>query len=441
MLRFLIVLIALLFTARGQKIQDAPVALIPLDSRPATATLPVDVAAVGGIRVVTPPLELMGDATTPAKLEAIYAWLENANPRALVVSLDALAYGGLVQSRSSELTAAEAWTRLQPLREWQTRLKRPVHAFITIPRHPDATDRARNLEVIRKAFDWAADGTLSRLSVTWDDALPGSPAPGEGERLRAEAWGRNLNDVLVYPGADEVASTLLSSLALEGRERLPRLRLEYSDPAKRTENVVYDGQPLEDSVRMQARAAGVEIVDSGGDATLYIYNGGDMRTAAVRLSVLARRGPVALVDIATVNKASTQLVNDITVLQRYMNLYAFAAWGTPGNNLGTALAQSAMRFTHGPSLEQSRLLLRQYVNDFLYSAIVRPQIRERYGDLPLDTEMARRELLEYLNAQFDAARLSKEMCLEIRGADFPWGRSFEVRLEVDVRPAPSDGCR
>jgi hypothetical protein len=438
MLRALVVLIALLFVARGQ--EETPMALIPLDSRPATATLPVDVAAVGGLRVVTPPLELMGDATRSAQPEAIHAWLERTNPRALVVSLDALAYGGLVQSRSSEFSAEQAWARLHPLRDWQTRTKRAIHAFITIPRHPDATNRPRNLEVIRKAFDWAADGTLSRLYVTWDDALPGSPAPEEAERLRAEARVRNLNGVLVYPGADEVASTLLSSFALSGRDRAPSVRVEYSDPEKRTQNVVYDGQPLEESVRMQARAAGVEIVESGGEVTLYIYNGGDMRTAAVRLSVLARRGPVALVDIATVNKASTQLVNDITVLQRYMNLYAFAAWGTPGNNLGTAFAQIALRTLHGPSLEQSRLLLRQYVNDFLYSSIVRPQIRERYGDLPLDTDMARRELLEYLKAQFNPSRLSKDMCLEINRADFPWARSFEVRLDVDVRPAPNEGC-
>jgi Protein of unknown function (DUF4127) len=432
----LVTLVLLLGTARAQ---TAPIALIPLDSRPATATLPVDIAAVSGARVVTPPLEMLGDATRPAQTDAIYAWLNQTDPRALVVSLDALAYGGLVQSRSSELTEDEAWARLGGVRDWHARTGRPVEAFITIPRAPDAVNRPRNLGLIRRAFDWAADGTLQRLYVTWDDALPESPAPGEGARLRDEAAARGLQNVLVYPGADEAASTLLSHLVLEPVADKPRVRVEYSDPAAKTRTIVYEGQPLDQSVIMQARAAGVEIVEGKGDVTLFIYNGGDMRTAAVRLSVLARREAVALVDIASVNKASTQLVNDVVVLQRYMKLYGFAAWGTPGNNLGTALAQSAMRVIGGDGLAQVRLLLREYVNDFLYSTVVRPQIRERYGDLPLDTAMAKTELLEFLRRVFRPSRLSKEFCLDITGAEFPWARSFEVRLGVEVKPfAP--GC-
>jgi Protein of unknown function (DUF4127) len=436
---FLVVLIALLTVSRAQQ-PDLPVALVPLDSRPATSSLPVDVAAVGGVRVVTPARQWLGDATRGAQLEQLVPWLEGVDASALVVSLDVLAYGGLVQSRTSELSVIEAWERLQVVRAWRSRTGRPVYAFVTIPRHPDATNRTRNLELIRKVFDWAADGTLERLYVTWDDALPGSPAPAEGERLRAEAEVRGLQNVLVYPGADEAATTLISSLALQNTPRVPRVRVEYSDPAKKTEVVVYDGQPLEDSVRLQARASGVELVEEGADVTLYVFNGGDMRSAALRLSALARRGNVALVDIAEVNKAASRLLDDTVTLQRFMSLYAFAAWGTPGNNLGTAFAQTAMRVRGGSSLAQSRLLLRAYVNDYLYSTIVRPQIRERYGTLSLDTPMAQRELLEYLRAVFNPKRLSSGMCFELLDADFPWARSFEVRLNVDVRPASAQGC-
>jgi hypothetical protein len=157
-----------------------------------------------------------------------------------------------------------------------------------------------------------------------------------------------------------------------------------------------------------------------------------MRTSALRLSALLRKGPVALVDVAEVNKAASRLIDDTVTLQRFMNLEAFAAWGTPGNNLGSALAQAAMRSLKGDEDAQMRLLFRAYVNDYLYSTIVRPKIRALYDNAPLDTEVASAELLELLRGAFQPQRLSATQCLRIDNADFPWARSFEVRLEVTV---------
>ncbi len=435
-MRWLLTFIALALLASSQSrtraLEKAPIALIPLDSRPATSTLPVDIAAVAGERVVIPPLELLGTADAGANIPGVLQWLAQTEARALVVSLDAVAYGGLVQSRTSDITADQAWQNLEPIKAWYERVKAPVYAFITIPRAPDATNRERNLEVIRRAFDWAQDGTLTRLFVTWDDALPDSPAPKEGERLRLEATVRNLGNVLIYPGADEVASTLLSNLILRESDRQPKVRLEFSDIEKSLQNIVYEGQSLEASAKMQARAVGLEIVSSGQDLTLYVYNGGDMRTSALRIGALLRKGPVALVDVAEVNKAASKLIDDTVTLQRFMQLEAFAAWGTPGNNLGSALAQAAMRSLKGNEAAQQRLLLRSYVNDYLYSTIVRPKIRELYDNAPLDTAVAHAELLELLRASFNPTRLSTTHCLRIEDAEFPWARSFEVRLEVMV---------
>lgn len=437
---FLIVSFLLASSAWAQ--DAAPIALVPLDSRPATSTLPVEIAGVGGRTVITPPQETLGTFERPADPDAIMAWLEGSGAKQAVVSLDALGYGGLVQSRTSPLSADEVIARLERLRAWKTKSGARVDAFITIPRAPDATDRERNLTVIRRMLDWASDGTLTRLYIVWDDALTGSPAPLEGERLRDEAVARGLENVLVYPGADEAASTMLSRLILEQREKRPTVRLEFSDPDARRRVTQYDALPLEDSARAQALAAGLEVVDGAADMTLFVFNGGDRRQAALRLSALARRGPVALADVFDVNKAASRLLEDTVTLQRFLKLYGFAAWGTPGNNLGTALAQAGMRAVGGDSERQVHLLLRAFVNDYLYSTLVRPQIRERYGDLPLDTDMARRELLEYLRAQFKPARLESEYCLGIERALFPWARSFEVQLEVSVtKRAEGATCR
>lgn len=171
---------------------------------------------------------MLGTAVKPADAPAIRGWLDTVQPSALIVSLDALAYGGLVQSRTSPISADAAWDNLWSA--WFWHLSIPVYGFVVIPRAPDAVDRERNLEVIRRSLDWAADGTLQRLYVTWDDALAGSPAPLEGAKIRGEVESRGLKNVFVHPGADEVASALTASLMLERFKLKPKVRFKFSDP-------------------------------------------------------------------------------------------------------------------------------------------------------------------------------------------------------------------
>jgi Protein of unknown function (DUF4127) len=348
---------------------------------------------------------------------------------------------GAVYSRSSTISSQEAWDRLWMLRLWKVVTKRPIFASITIPRAPDAKDRPRNLEVIQRAIGWAEDGTLERLYVTWDDALPGSPAPAEGAKIAEEVQARGLKNVLVYPGADEVTGSLISSFALNERQVKPKVRLEFSDPKARMNIIKYDGLPLEKSAERQANAAGLEVVTDGSEAfTLYIYNGGDLRAAAVRLSVLQRRAPTALVDIANVNKASSPLVNDIVVLERFMKLWAFAAWGTPGNNLGTAFAQAGLRSTRPESPASLELLVHQYLNDFVYSSIVRDAIRKRWQESEFGSEPVQADLLERVRALFVSSRLSIKDCYQISDARFPWNRSFEVQIDLQVKTGGAQDC-
>ncbi len=431
---FIALLIVTFGVAHAQPAPLGVLALIPLDSRPATATLPPEIAGVAGVRVLVPPMDLLGNATRAADTPKLLNWLAATSVSAAVVALDALIYGGLVQSRSSPLSTEEALARLMPLVDWHARSRVPLHAFITIPRAPDATDRARNLAVIMRLLDWAADGTFARLYVTWDDALPGSPAPLEGAQVREAAEARGLSNVLVYPGADEVASVLIARLALEAAQVKPTVKLEFSLPEMSEQISQYDGLPLSQSAGSQARAVGWEVVQSRADLTLFVFNGGDRRSAALRLSSLARRGPVALADVFDVNKAASRLIEDTVTLQRYFGLYAFSAWGTPGNNLGTALAHAAMRLLGGDSLAQVNLLLREYVNDYLYATIVRPQVREELADQALEGNSVRTKLLELLRSAFKPARLERLYCLQIISADFPWARSFEVRVEVSAIP-------
>ncbi|WP_295817294.1 DUF4127 family protein [uncultured Deinococcus sp.] len=401
--------------------------LVPLDSRPATRVLPALIAGLGGGSPQVPPTELLGTATRAADPLALGAWLEMqpvSGP--LVVALDALAYGGLVQSRTSPLTAAQALTRLELIRAWHARTGQPVYAFITLPREPDATDRARNLEVVRAMIAWAREGVFAELHVTWDDALPGSPSPAEGAALAKDIPA----NVRVYPGADEVLS-MLAARALSPQART--VRVEYSDPKAAQAVMRYEGIPLTQSAVNHAHGSGFTVVDTGGaDLTLYVYNGGDPRRAAVRISTLLRSQRVAVADVAQVNTGNPRLWADLSTLRQTANLQALAAWGTPGNNLGSALAHAKLALDGGSAVRQDALLAREYANDVIYSAQVRALLRKSLPESALAGQDAQTQLFT-LAREFFPLRVGNAYTL--KDAFLPWGRSFE--WEFDLTPESS----
>ncbi len=408
--------------------QSNSIALVPLDSRPANVSLPVAIAASGNLEMVTPPLAMLGNAVQPADAQAIRTWLDTIQPSALIVSLDALAYGGLVQSRSSQISSDEAWNNLWAA--WFWHLLSPVYAFVVIPRAPDAVDRNRNLELIRRALDWAADGTLQRLFITWDDALPGSPAPTEGAQIRAEVETRGLKNVFVHPGADEVASVLTASLLLERQNLRPSIRVKFSDPTAASSLIApYEGQTLVQSVHDQAIAIGLKPSETA-DLELYVFNGGDPRKAALEIGADQRRGLVALADVNAVNQTNPKLIQDLLASGGFSRLAGFAAWGTPGNNIGAALAQATMFAVYGESDASNAVLARGYVNDYLYSSLLRPKLRQGQLEANFANDNLRQELRSGLQTQLKSFRLGTTK-FKVIDAYFPWLRSFEIGFNLE----------
>lgn len=414
-MRFASALLPLLLTAASAQ------TILPLDSRPATRTLPAQIAELTGQKVALPDAALLGRLGRGASAIALQDWLK-AQPHAgpLVVSLDALAYGGLVQSRSSRLTLEQARANLDLLRLWQRMTGQPVYAFITLPREPDATDRARNLALVREVMEWARQGHLTELHVAWDDALPGSPAPAEGTALAAEAPA----NVRVYPGADEVASMLVArALAPQSQT----VRIEYSDPQKAEAVIKYEGIPLTQSARNHAEASGFTVTEGAADLTLYVYNGGDPRQAALRVSALLRRGRVAVADVAQVNVGNPAFWRDLQTLRRSQNLLSLAAWGTPGNNLGTALAHAKVALAGADPARQDALLAREYANDIIYSSELRAALRKVIPEKEMGTPAAQEALLKLAKPYFPVQMGGR---YDLASAGLPWGRSFEWEFEL-----------
>ena len=99
--------------------KDMIVGFLPLDTRPCTYDMPVQLARQAGAKVLLPPEEWMGTYKNGSDVDAIASWLRRAAPTcdALVVSAEQLLHGGLIQSRQKSAGSDELIRRLNVLRE------------------------------------------------------------------------------------------------------------------------------------------------------------------------------------------------------------------------------------------------------------------------------------------------------------------------------------
>ena len=299
------------------------VGLIPLDERPATTRYPRMIGSIAGVEVLTPPAALLSKFRQPANCAALADWLRaNAGDfDALVVSIEMLAFGGLLPSRITDDGLLEVIGRLAVLREIRRlhpQLRIYGFALITriskhagsveeptywrgsgpqIYRYAQAYDahrwgdgpppesaeleaghlqevlrrRLRNHIVNLATLDLLADDVFELLVVSSDDTSE------FGFGTREKAWVKEWVDrrggdtrLLMYPGADEVGSALLARAIVDRRETRPRFFVYYAIDADAERIAPFEDGPVRLTVERQVRAVGGEVVGRPGDADLIV---------------------------------------------------------------------------------------------------------------------------------------------------------------------------
>lgn len=112
------------------------IGFIPIDNRPVCYTLAEQITKIdNSIHLYLPPREYLGDLTKYADIENLFDWLEALEPLdALILSLDTLAYGGLIPSRRCAQTFDEIKARVLKLKKILEKQNAKVYAFSSIMR-------------------------------------------------------------------------------------------------------------------------------------------------------------------------------------------------------------------------------------------------------------------------------------------------------------------
>ena len=394
----------------GQTVPHAGrILLVPIDDRPAVAQFAVMIGAIADHQIIMPPYDSLGRFTIPGNPEKIREWLQAqdySKVDALIVSVDMLAYGGLVASRSPKVSLEKALERLGffqwlkkkhpriPLyafsvlmrlaptaeasnRTWRDRLARWAELKDLVQRTGDAkktnelaelqkglqpsilndylASRKRDLAVNLAALDLAKNRIIDTLIFLQDDAREYGLHRQDQEVLGQRLKELNLEkSIPIYNGADEGSRTLVSRAVIEKYKQRVRIVPVYSSQASREVIAPFEDHPLHYTVENQIRAAGGLLVQEGQEADYRLYINAPKTTDPEFESFcryltedLKAGRRVALADILFppphYSGSDERLIRLLEKEDLFDKLTAYAGWNTAGNTLGTAIPQATMR--------------------------------------------------------------------------------------------------
>ncbi len=434
------------------------VGFIPIDNRPVCYTLPALIAGIdNSLELFLPPRELLGDLKRGADVDAILAWLQDLkNVDAFVISLDTIAYGGLIPSRRSNDTFEDILERLEKLKKVLKGKK--VYAFSSIMRisnnnineeekpywdkwgkkifeyswvlHKEnrmtrevppeiladyLATRRRNLRINKVYLDWQNEGLFDTLIFSKDDCAEFGLNVQEAETLKSFG-------ATVKTGADEIPLSLLAR-ALNGNYKIKPIFIEESQK-KLISN--YEDISIEECVRNQIELAGM-IVSDEADVDLYVNNfiekQGEivMKVPTIPFSgVWAKpQKPFVVADVRLANGSDNAFVK--ALLEAGLeNMLGYSAWNTSANSLGSLLLAlkitlNAKKFGTFNKEAFNHLMLTRFLDDWAYQANVRQDLTE--GKLA-------EKMLSYEEVLREFFPCEKQITYKL-----PWNRSFEVEID------------
>ncbi|MGC9317429.1 MAG: DUF4127 family protein [Armatimonadota bacterium] len=298
---------------------------VPLDDRPCNAKLPRLLARMVDFELIMPPMDLLGGPGQPSQPTRIGEWLLEPRGRidAAVLSLDMLAYGGLVPSRTMGVSAETALGRLDVLSRLREQLgEAAIYAFNVIMRLSITADspqtshyweamrryselsyrvqdggeselqrqlteleksipaeiiddyeaaRRRNHRVNVRAVDETAAHHIDFLSLTQEDAAQFGPHIDEQQRLADRIASLNIEDrVMIYPGTDEAGMTLLARFIHRHMLKTPTVRVVYSSEEGADRIATFEDRPVRETVRAHVAAAGAQMANEEADPDLVL---------------------------------------------------------------------------------------------------------------------------------------------------------------------------
>ena len=444
-------------------------AFLPIDNRPVCYTLPKLIAEIDkDLELYLPKREFLGDLTKSADINAIFDWLKNL-PKdidAMILTLDTIAYGGLIPSRRCPENFDEIRKRIEQLKDILLEKKCKIYAFSSIMRisnnnyneeekeywskygkkifeysynfhktekqqdtsvPKDILDdylstRKRNFEINKIYLEWQKQGLFETLLFTKDDCAQFGLNVMEAQEL--EALGGTTKT-----GADEIPLSLFAR-AIQGKVKICPVFLE---PDYKNLISNYEDISVEKSVKSQIELAGCEVSDeNNADILLYVNNFIDnqgeivmgIETQPFDKTFTTPQKPYMIADVRFANGADNNFIKELSKNEfddKYF--YGFSAWNTTANTLGSLICGGKIKYLAQEYCSEAfkKLQLTRFLDDWAYQANVRQKLSFQ-NTSELNKKMQIYEGLIKNKLGIDECNINYA---------FPWNRLFEVEIEFN----------
>lgn len=440
------------------------ICVIPIDNRPVCYNLIQDIANIDkSIELHLPHRNLLGDLTKNADTEKILEWLKTLPQMdKIVISLDTIAYGGLIPSRRSNLTFEQIKERIEKLKEILISKNAEIHTFSSIMRisnnninqeekeywsdygtkifsysfnlHKNGsakTDvpkeiledylntRKRNFEINKLYLKWQKEGIFKTLIFSKDDCAEFGLNVKEAQEL--EKLGG-----FTKTGADEIPLSLFAR-AIDKKVKIAPIFIEDNQKHLISN---YEDIPIEKSVLSQIELGGMEVTkEENADIILIVNNFKNNQgeivmkkpTEPFNKGLKLPQKPYAIADVRFANGGDNEFVKEL--FKNNINddsFYGYSAWNTSANTLGSLLCALKVKFNAESYDEKAfkKLQLIRFLDDWAYQANVRQQIKT-----PLITD----EMIDFENKLKTIFKVAFET-----DYSFPWNRLFEIEVNLEL---------
>ena len=432
------------------------ICFIPIDNRPVCYNLAKDIVAIDeDLKLFIPPRDFLGDLNKVADIKGIFNWIKSLPEYdCMVLSLDTLAYGGLIPSRRSGDNFEMIKNRMEELKPFLVGKK--VYAFSSIMRISNNNyneeekeywkdygkkifeysysggiinngipneiledyikTRERNFKINKMYLEWQKEGLFNTLIFSKDDCAEFGFNVNEAKEL--EELGGNTKT-----GADEIPLALLSRAI----EKDIKVFVEFIEPDYKNCISNYEDVSIEKSVQGQLELGGFKQVLNKKDADLvllvnnFIEKQGELvmgwDTKPYNKNFVESDKLYAIADVRFANGADNHFVNDFIDKINLNKFYGYSAWNTSANSLGSLLAAIKVKFNAIKYNDKAfkKLQMIRFLDDWAYQANVRALIEN-----PMDIKNLMQKYEQKLSKIFDYKSDFKY--------SFPWHRKFEVEI-------------
>lgn len=454
------------------------IAFIPIDNRPVCYTLAQQIADIDhNLQLFLPDRSLLGDLTKTADIEGILNWLENLHEvDKVIVSLDTIAYGGLVPSRRCKDKFEEIVQRLEKFKKILEKKNAQVYAFSSIMRisnnncneeekeywslygkkifqysfdyHKNghaATDvpseilddylktRNRNFEINRLYIKWSEENFFNTLVFSKDDCAQYGLNVAEAKVLNINIVAYKLN-ALIKTGADEIPLTLLARAIAEDKKL--KIAPVFTQPDFVDKISKYEDVSVYKSVKGQIELAGAEVCSAeDADIVLLVNNFKeeqgelvmDVDAAGFDRDLEPPQKPYLIADILNANGGDNAFVKKFLEKDiEWDKFLGYAGWNTTGNTLGSVLCCALVKYLADPPDMNAfkKVQAVRFLDDWAYQANVRKILKSRLKEISieeLEKEMKPYEgfIKEKFDVEFPQIKYS-----------YPWNRFFEIEVDL-----------